>query len=232
MTGFRKNLLAVALAVATGSAGAVELETLEQRFSYVFGTRIAKLLQAQGVESIDAKTFAAGVADALQNSLQMTPEQIKTTLEEKSAADQAAREQVANANLAKGEAYRAENAKRKGVNVLDNGLQYEVLVAGSGNSPTAADKVTVHYRGTLVDGSEFDSSYGRGQPAEFSLQGVVPGFREAIVRMKPGAKWRVVMPPELAYGARGAGSSIGPNETLTFEIELLEVQPAEAKPES
>lgn len=105
--------------------------------------------------------------------------------------------------------------------VLPSGLQYIVLKAGKGESPKASDKVTIHYRGTLINGKEFDSSYGRGEPSSFALGGVIPGFREAITHMKPGAKWKVFIPSGLGYGSSGAGSTIGPNETLIFEIELL-----------
>ena len=113
---------------------------------------------------------------------------------------------------------------------LESGLQYQILKAGQGEVPPAGSKVTVHYQGTLISGEVFDSSYQRGEPATFSLGGVIPGFREAIMRMKSGAKWKVLVPSEMGYGAQGAGSSIGPNETLIFEIELLSIEaPAKAE---
>jgi len=230
MTISYKPLALAALTLFGSSVSATELNTLEQRFSYVFGTRMARMLTAQGVTQLDAQAFSDGVTDALKGNLQMTPEQVQQTLQEKSELDQKERQSKAAENLEKGKAFRDENAKRKGVVVLDNGLQYEVLQAGSGDSPAADAKVKVHYRGTLIDGTEFDSSIARGQPAVFSLQGVVVGFREAITRMQPGAKWRVVMPPELAYGEREVGAKIGPNSTLVFEIELIEVMPKEAAP--
>jgi FKBP-type peptidyl-prolyl cis-trans isomerase FklB len=201
---------------------AVELESQEQKFSYAVGIQIGQMLIAQQIRSVDADAFAAAVADYLNNKKpQLSQQEMQAAL--KTYYDQAkeARAALAKENLAKGEKYREENAKNEGVTVLESGLQYEVLSPGDGPSPKAEDRVEVHYKGTLIDGSTFDSSYTRGQPTQFNLNGVVPGFKEAITKMQPGAKWRVVMPPELAYGEKGAGKKIGPNETLIFEIEYL-----------
>lgn len=123
----------------------------------------------------------------------------------------------------KGQQYMSENAKREGVKTTESGLQYEVITEGDGKSPTATDTVLVHYKGTLIDGTEFDSSYKRGEPIEFPLNRVIPGWTEGVQLMKEGAKYRFVIPPNLAYGAQGAGP-IGPNETLVFEVELLKVR--------
>ncbi len=125
---------------------------------------------------------------------------------------------------AKGEKYLKENATKEGVKTLPSGLQYKSLKAGSGKSPKATDTVSVHYRGTLLDGKEFDSSIKRGEPAEFPVNGVIKGWTEALQLMKEGDKWMLVIPANLAYGARGAGGDIGPNETLIFEVELLKVK--------
>ena len=124
---------------------------------------------------------------------------------------------------AEGEKFLEENAKRDEVNVTDSGLQYEVIASGEGESPTASSKVRVHYHGTLVDGSVFDSSVQRGEPIEFDVGGVIPGWTEALQQMKPGDKWKLYIPNELAYGANGAGNVIGPYQALMFEVELLAI---------
>ena len=132
---------------------------------------------------------------------------------------------MAQDNKAAGEAYLAENKKKEGVQVTASGIQYEVLKAGSGKQPKATDTVVVHYRGTLIDGSEFDSSYKRGQPIDFPLNRVIPGWTEGVQLMQEGAKYRFVIPSALAYGPRGTpGGPIGPDATLIFEVELLKVQ--------
>jgi FKBP-type peptidyl-prolyl cis-trans isomerase FklB len=124
----------------------------------------------------------------------------------------------------RGEAFLAENKKKEGVKTLPSGLQYKVVKAGSGKKPKLDDTVTVHYRGTLIDGTEFDSSLRRGKPATFPVSGVIPGWTEALPLMEEGAKWQLFIPPKLAYGERGAGSLIAPNATLIFEVELISIQ--------
>jgi FKBP-type peptidyl-prolyl cis-trans isomerase FklB len=201
---------------------AVELETHKQKYSYAIGIQIAQFLIAQDIKEVDEQAFAAAVSDFLgKKQPQLTQPEMQEALKKYYADAKAARAELAKENLTKGEKYRAENAKRDGVTVLKNGLQYEVLAPGNGEHPKAEDKVEVHYTGKLIDGTVFDSSHARGKPVQFNLNGVVPGFREALTRMMPGAKWQVVMPPELAYGEKGAGKKIGPNETLTFEIEYI-----------
>ena len=127
-------------------------------------------------------------------------------------------------NKKEGEVFLAENKKKEGVTTLPSGLQYKVIKAGTGKKPKSTDTVTVNYRGTLIDGTEFDSSYRRGEPASFGVSGVIPGWTEAMQLMQEGAKWQVVVPPNLAYGEKGAGPNIGPNATLIFEIELISIQ--------
>ncbi len=131
---------------------------------------------------------------------------------------------TAESNLKEGEAFLAANAKKPGVKTLPSGLQYMVIKEGTGRQPSATDQVTVHYKGTLIDGTEFDSSYRRGQPATFPLNQVIKGWTEGVQLMKEGATYRFFIPPQLGYGARGAGGIIGPNATLIFDVELLSVQ--------
>ncbi len=131
---------------------------------------------------------------------------------------------MAQSALEKGEAFLAANGRKDGVKTTASGLQYEVLTAGAGKSPKATDTVQVNYRGTTIDGKEFDSSYKRGEPIEFPLNGVIPGWTEGVQLMKEGAKYRFFIPSKLAYGSRGAGGAIGPDETLIFEVELLKVR--------
>jgi len=155
-------------------------------------------------------------------------EETKLTMEEAGQSLQVYQQQAAAEVAAKskeaGEAYLAENAKREEVTVTESGLQWEVLVEAEGDKPTADDTVSVHYVGTLIDGSEFDSSISRGQPTSFPVKGVIPGWTEGLQLMTVGSKYRFVIPSDLAYGQRGAGQSIGPGETLVFEVELLEIK--------
>jgi FKBP-type peptidyl-prolyl cis-trans isomerase FklB len=132
--------------------------------------------------------------------------------------------EVAKKNKAEGEAFLAENKKKEGVKTTASGLQYKVIKPGKGKKPKSSDTVTVNYRGTLIDGTEFDSSYKRGQPATFQVSGVIPGWTEGLQLMEEGAKWQLFIPSNLAYGERGAGGVIGPNATLIFEVELLSIQ--------
>jgi len=133
--------------------------------------------------------------------------------------------------MQQGKEYLAGNAKREGVVTLDSGLQYEILTEGKGEKPAAEDSVTVHYKGTLIDGIVFDSSIARGEPAVFPVNRVIPGWVEALQLMPVGSKWRLFIPPELAYGERGAGADIGPNATLIFDVELLKINPKEQQKE-
>ncbi|MCG7871448.1 MAG: FKBP-type peptidyl-prolyl cis-trans isomerase [Candidatus Thiodiazotropha lotti] len=201
---------------------AVELNTHKQKYSYAIGLQIGQMLVAQDIREVDADAFAAAVSDFLaKKQPQLSQEEMQAALRKFYGDAKAARAELAKENLAKGTKYREEHAKQTGVTVLKNGLQYEVMSPGNGEHPKADQRVEVHYTGKLIDGTVFDSSHSRGKPTQFNLNSVVPGFREAITRMQPGGKWVVVMPPELAYGEKGAGKKIGPNETLTFEIEYI-----------
>ena len=223
------GLAAAIFGLVVGQVQAAELVTQEQRYSYTMGSRLAKLLRAQNVDNIDATAFAAGVSDALSGKkLQMTPEEMSAALRANQEAQAKVRAEKGKMALEKGEAFLAENSKKPGIKTTASGLQYQVIKEGNGENPKDTDKVKVHYRGTLVDGSQFDSSYDRGEPVTFGMKGVIPGFSEAISMMKPGGKSKAYIPSKLGYGERGAGNSIGPNETLIFEIELLEINPEPA----
>mgnify|MGYP001816357705 CR=1 FL=1 len=207
-----------------GQVQAIELSSHEQKFSYIMGVRMSKMLQAQGLDELDPAAFAAGVTDVVNSQpTQLTPEQMADVMKAQQAAKQKAREEAGKAALAAGQKFMEENKAKPGVVTLESGLQYQEITAGAGDSPKETDKVKVHYRGKLVNGKQFDSSYDRGQPATFGVKGVSPGFSEALMLMKPGSKWKVFIPSDLGYGARGAGSNIGPNETLIFDLELLEI---------
>jgi len=215
---------ALILAGLASSALSAEIDTPEKKFSYVLGIQFGQQLKNEGI-MVDAAAFAAGIDDVLRgNSPKMSMQEMQAALQ--AGKNKLIMEKQAEAQVAMevGKAFLEKNKKQKGVVVLPSGLQYIELKAGKGNSPGAESKVTVHYRGALIDGTVFDSSYKRGEPTSFSLDGVIPGFREAISMMKPGAKWKVFIPSDLGYGPNGAGGAIGPNETLIFEIELLSVE--------
>ncbi|MEW8428549.1 MAG: FKBP-type peptidyl-prolyl cis-trans isomerase [Candidatus Thiodiazotropha sp.] len=199
-----------------------DLDSQDQRYGYTLGIRVGQMLKSQVGGDLDIDAFALAVSDVLSgNKVRLSNEEMQVAMRQHLQQEQARLAKVAEANEKKGRAFLEANAQKEGIVTLENGLQYRVIEAGSGNSPTAEQTVEVNYRGRLIDGTEFDSSYSRGKPAQFKLNGVVPGFKEALTRMKPGAKWEVYMPAELAYGKKGAGRSIGPNETLIFEIEYL-----------
>lgn len=198
------------------------------KFSYTIGYQIGTNLKQQGIE-INQESLVKGIADVFANQQppRFSESEMKQTLsdfkKERVAKMQAEREQQASKNLKEGEAFLADNAKKEGVVTLASGLQYQVITPGTGNTPKATDKVITHYRGTLIDGTEFDSSYERGNPANFPVKGVIAGWTEALQLMKEGAKWQLFVPENLAYGKRGAGGKIGPNATLIFEIELISI---------
>jgi FKBP-type peptidyl-prolyl cis-trans isomerase len=228
----KKPIVLMLAAVVLGAqVQATELKTFDQRFSYTLGVRMAKMLSAQGIGKLDGPAFGAAVADVINGKdLQMTEDQMTETLKERSDRINKERKAKAAAALEKGKKFLADNAKSEGVKVTDSGLQYKVIREGKGESPKKTDRVKVHYEGRTIDGKKFDSSYDRGQPAEFGVSGVVKGFSEALQLMKPGAKYQVFIPPELGYGERGAGKVIGPNEVLIFDLELLAVLPEKPKP--
>lgn len=217
--------LAIALAACALPAAADDpaLATDEQKFSYVVGVRFAQDLLQQGLK-VDPAAFSLAIEDAMANrEPRMTLDEMKAVVKTAQEQAQAKASAAGNANKAKGEAFRAEYRKKDGVKELPDGVLYTVLKSGTGKSPTADSKVEVNYVGKLTDGKEFDSSVARGKPAQFPLNGIIKGWAETLPLMKEGDKWEVVIPPELAYGSTGAGATIGPEETLVFEIELLKV---------
>lgn len=200
------------------------LLSASERYSYAMGVRFGQLLKGQGIEQVDSKAFAAAIDDVLLNRpLRLNSNEMMTAIQEQQRAFARQREQRAQTNLEAGQAFLAKNAGDEGVVVLPSGLQYRVLDSGTGAQPGSDARVRVHYHGSLLDGSVFDSSVDRGQPADFSLSAVIPGFRESISRMHVGDRWQVFVPSSLAYGEDGAGTKIGPNETLIFEIRLLDI---------
>lgn len=231
----KKTLLAVALSgalVAGPVFAAQELTSEQEKLSYSLGLILGQKLKLD-IEDLDIDAFSQGVESvyAGEDPL-LTDEEIGQVMQSfqqrKIEEQRAALAKLAAENKAAGEAYMAENGKKKGVTTTASGLQFELLEAGDGPSPSASDTVKVHYRGTLIDGTEFDSSYARNQPVTFPLDGVIPGWTEGLQLMQEGGKARLVIPADLAYGPGGMGNAIGPNETLIFDVELLEVNPSEA----
>ncbi|HHH39590.1 MAG TPA: FKBP-type peptidyl-prolyl cis-trans isomerase [Sedimenticola sp.] len=209
-----------------GSLQAAELKTLDQRYSYTLGVRMARMLKAEGIGKLDGAAFGEAVADVINgNDLQLSEEEMTEVLKQRSERLRRQAARKAEEALERSKTFLAENAKKPDVHVLPSGVQYQVIEEGKGTPPGLEDQVKVHYEGRTIDGRKFDSSRDRGQPAVFALQGVIKGFAEALTRMKPGARWKVFIPPELAYGSRGAGDLIGPNEALVFDLELIEVLP-------
>ncbi len=210
------------------SAPELKLDTPKNRISYTIGVNIGQDFKNQKMD-VDPDVLLMGLKDSLAGKeLQLSDEEmvdeIQAFQQEMQAKMVAEMEAMAATNKTDGEAFLAENAKQEGVVVTESGLQYKVLEAGDGESPGPADVATVHYRGTLIDGTQFDSSYDRGEPATFPVGGVIAGWTEALQLMKPGAKWQLFIPSELAYGERGAGQAIGPNATLLFDVELISVE--------
>ncbi len=190
--------------------------------SYSIGVLIAKNLKSQGVENIDAPSMSAAVADVFQgNALKISPEQANTIFQQYM---QKQAEKLNADKIAAGKTFLAENAKRPEVTVLPSGLQYEVLTAGTGAKPNSSQKVTVHYEGTLIDGTVFDSSYKRGNPATFGVTQVIQGWVEGLQLMETGAKWKLYIPYDLAYGERGSPPQIKPFSALIFTVELISIE--------
>jgi FKBP-type peptidyl-prolyl cis-trans isomerase len=233
------RILAVALVAGLATAcdkqqdrGSTELNTDAQKFGYAIGVDIGKSLSPVKDE-VDIDALIAGLDEALagkeprlnDEDREKVKSEVTRKLQQKQVEERTAK---AAAAKAAGEKFLAENGKREGVKTTESGLQYEILTEGTGATPKATDKVTVHYKGTLIDGTEFDSSYARGQPVTFPLGNVIPGWTEGLQLVKTGGKAKLYIPSSLGYGERGAGAKIGPNETLVFEVELIGIEKPEA----
>ena len=204
-----------------------DVTTPKQRVSYSIGVDLGNNFKRQNLD-LDSKALAAGIADALAGKPVLTETEMREALntfqQEMMAKMQAQQQAAGGENLKKGEEFLAANALKEGIQTTASGLQYKVLKSGTGNTPKATDTVKTHYHGTLIDGTVFDSSVQRGQPATFPVNGVIAGWTEALQMMKEGDKWQLFVPAKLAYGERGAGGQIGPNSTLIFEVELLSIE--------
>jgi FKBP-type peptidyl-prolyl cis-trans isomerase FklB len=198
--------------------------TQKEKISYTLGRTVGKNIKNQGIE-IDIRFLQAAIRDVLEDKeSRLTPRQMQEAISTYQQQKATERKALADKNKKAGEEFLAANKSKQGVKVTDSGLQYSVLKAGKGASPKPTDTVVVNYRGMLINGKEFDSSYKKGKPATFPVNRVIRGWQEALPLMQVGAKWKIFVPAKLAYGERGARPSIGPNETLVFEIELLEIK--------
>jgi FKBP-type peptidyl-prolyl cis-trans isomerase FklB len=200
---------------------ATELKTPSERVSYSIGINIGMNLKKEAIDSLNVALLAQGIKDIMDsNKLLIDQEKANQEIQ---AYFEAAQKKKSEAVIQEGEKFLAENKKRKGVITTASGLQYEIIKEGTGPKPTLTDKVTTHYHGTKIDGTIFDSSVQRGQPATFPVNGVIAGWTEALQLMPVGSKWKLYVPYNLAYGERGAGGSIGPYTTLIFEVELISI---------
>ncbi|WP_308445990.1 FKBP-type peptidyl-prolyl cis-trans isomerase [Alteromonas salexigens] len=199
-------------------------DTVEKQASYGIGYQMGEQLRTNPFDGMAVDAVVAGLRDAFAGEAQQVDnDTLREAFGEIHQRLQAAKAEASKAVIEEGNAFLSKNAEREEVNVTESGLQYEVLAEGEGNSPEADSTVRVHYHGTLLNDQVFDSSYERGQPAEFPVNGVIKGWTEALQMMKEGAKWRLYVPNELAYGEQGAGAAIAPYSTLVFDVELLDV---------
>lgn len=230
----RLTTLILASVVATANAATddkkIILKDKISKVSYSIGIDIGKSFNEQSI-TLNEDAFLAGVRDGRgEKKALMTDDEIRDTLlalqTEMAEKQKAEAKKVSMKNQTDGSSFLEKNKKRDGIVTLPSGLQYKVITEGKGTKPKATDTVTTHYRGKLIDGSEFDSSYSRGEPVSFAVNGVIPGWTEALQLMSPGSKWELFIPADLAYGEQGIGGVIPPNSTLTFEVELISVKEA------
>jgi len=224
----KKTAVVPKRAAPAAKAKPIALTTRRDKVSYALGMNMAKNLQRESVD-VDPDVMSRGLKDVLSgNKTLLTEDEAKVTLtavqNEMRTRQQAKAQQLGQANKKEGEEFLAANKGKEGVITLPSGLQYKVLTEGTGPKPSASDSVVCNYRGTLINGMEFDSSYKRGQPSTFPVSGVIKGWTEALQLMPVGSKWQLFIPPDLAYGDRGAPPDIAPDATLIFEVELLSIQ--------
>jgi FKBP-type peptidyl-prolyl cis-trans isomerase FklB len=209
----------------------IQLKDQKDKVSYSIGLDIGFTFQKQKLE-VNLDPLIAGIKDAINNKPQLTPEQAREVLtafqKDMVVKQEQVNKEAGAKNAAIGQKFLADNKTKEGVKTTASGLQYKVMKEGSGAMPKTTDTVTVNYRGTLIDGTEFDSSYKRGEPITFPVTGVIPGWTEALQLMKMGSKYQLFIPANLAYGAQGAGQVIGPNSTLIFDVELLGAQASQS----
>ena len=208
-----------------GQEKSPQLKDQKDKVSYSIGMQIGFNLGRQKVD-INPDILAAGIKDALANKPQLTPDQVKDVMAQFEKDMEQKQKELGEKNKSEGGKFLEENKKKPDVKTTASGLQYKLIKEGTGAQPKATDMVTVNYRGTLIDGTEFDSSYKRGQPATFPVNGVIKGWTEALQLMKQGSKYQLFIPANLAYGERAMGPDIGPNSTLIFEVELQDIKPA------
>jgi len=228
----RIGMAVMALGLLTCSANAqgtpTTFKTEKDKLSYAIGMEMGKGVKAQGLD-VDTGLVSQGLKDAItgekslmsDDELQTVISALQTQLKQK---QEEAQEAAAAENKERGEAFLAENGKKAGVVTLPSGLQYKIITAGQGKKPVASDTVLCNYKGTFLDGTEFDSSAAAGKPVPFEVKSIIPGFQEALLLMPVGSKWQIFVPSNLAYGERGAGGVIGPNATLIFDLELVSIQ--------
>jgi FKBP-type peptidyl-prolyl cis-trans isomerase FklB len=203
---------------------AAKVETDQEKISYALGVVFGQNVTRQGME-LDTPAFLQAIEDVLTNAeLKLNSTEMQIIMREYQKKEQDKQNAQATSNKANGEKYLAENKKKDGVTESASGLQYKVIKAGTGEKPSSTSTVLVHYRGTLIDGTEFDSSYARGEPVELGVSQVIKGWQETLPLMTVGSTWQIAVPSSLAYGERGAGGAIGPNSTLLFDIELIEIK--------